>query len=475
MAGTIVDGGKSELLRCLPSVESVLAQARDESWAAGVPQRVLASAARDAVQHARETLLGGTGQRPGSKALVVAILARTRELAGRALVPHYRRVVNATGIILHTGLGRAVLPAAALRQIVEHLSGYSLLQLDVETGKRGKRDGRIEWLLRELTGAEAATVVNNNAAATLVVLNTVAAGREVIVSRGQLVEIGGSFRLPEVMAASGARMIEVGTTNRTHLRDYESAITGETAAILRVHPSNYKISGFTSEVSLADLVELAHARGLVLIDDVGAGSLVDFSRFGFAEEPSLPASVAAGADLVTSSTDKLIGAGQGGAILGRRDLIAAVRKNPLARAMRMDKLGLAALEATLVLFLDEQTALSEVPSLRMAMRSLDDITTQAGSIAAALAERVGDAAAISTQEGTSEMGSGSLPEQGLPTRLVAVAPGRLTPDELARRLRRHEPPVFARIRDDALLIDPRTLQEGEEPILIAAVVKALEG
>jgi L-seryl-tRNA(Ser) seleniumtransferase len=208
---------------------------------------------------------------------------------------------------------------------------------------------------------------------------------------------------------------------------------------------------------------------------VGAGSLVDLSRFGFAEEPSLPASVAAGADLVTSSTDKLIGAGQGGAILGRRDLVALVRRNPLARAVRMDKLGLAALEATLSLFLDEEKALSEVPSLRMAMRGLDAVAEQAARIATALKERAGTSAEVSTQEGTSEMGSGSLPEQGLPTRLVAVEPSALTPDELARRLRRHEPPVFARIRDDAVLLDPRTLQEGEEPILIEAVVKALEG
>ena len=286
---------------------------------------------------------------PTRRPLRQTILADARQRVQSAVGPHYRKVINATGIILHTALGRAVLPAKALRQIEAELSGYSLLQADIATGERSKRDGRIEELLQQLTGAEAATVVNNNAAATSIVLNTVARGREVIVSRGQLVEIGGSFRLPDVMAASGAKLVEVGTTNKTHARDYEKAITPNTAAILRVHPSNYKISGFTAEVPLAELVRIGHAHGLVVIDDVGAGPLVDFSRFGFDKEPTLQESVQAGADLITASADKLIGASQGGIILGRADLIQAIRKNPLARIVRVGKLTLAALEATLSL------------------------------------------------------------------------------------------------------------------------------
>ena len=352
---------KQNLLRRIPSVAAVLQQTEVAWDAAGVPRRLLVDAIRAAVEYARNVV---TSERDGlldeeslRREIVERVDQRVRATAG----PHYRRAINATGIILHTALGRAVLPARAIRQIQEELSGYSLVQVDVETGKRSRRDERIEWLLRELTGADAATVVNNNAAATVIVLNTVAAGKDVIVSRGQLVEIGGSFRLPDVMATAGVKLVEVGTTNKTHLRDYEGAITENTAAIMRVHPSNYKISGFTSEVPLAPLVQLARSRGLVVVDDVGAGPLVDFSRFGFASEPTLPQSVATGADLITSSADKLIGGSQGGIILGRAPLVQAIRKNPLARIVRPGKLTLAALEATLTLFLDESLALAKSP------------------------------------------------------------------------------------------------------------------
>jgi L-seryl-tRNA(Ser) seleniumtransferase len=336
--------------------------------------------------------------------------------------------------------------------------------------------------LQRLTGAEAATVVNNNAAATMIVLNTVAGGSvddgaggggEVIVSRGQLVEIGGSFRLPEVMAASGAKLVEVGTTNKTHARDYEKAITENTTAILRVHPSNYKILGFTSEVPLNEMVAIAHAHGLPLIDDVGAGSLVDFSRFGFTPEPTLPESVREGADLVTSSADKLIGASQGGIILGKAKWIAAIRSSPLARIVRVGKLTLAALEATLTLFLDESLALREVPTLRMLNRNLSELAEQAQHICQEIGRR-GHSAIVTTIDGSSQMGSGSLPTQNLATRLVAISPTTIEPDELALQLRRHTPPVFTRIHKGQLLIDPRTLQDGEEDVLVDALVAALQ-
>jgi L-seryl-tRNA(Ser) seleniumtransferase len=273
------------------------------------------------------------------------------------------------------------------------------------------------------------------------------------------------------MAASGARLVEVGTTNKTHPRDYESAVTENTAAILRVHPSNYRITGFTAEVPLEDLVRISRAHGLVLIDDVGAGALVDFSRFGFEKEPMLADSIAAGADLVTCSADKLIGSAQAGIILGRPDLVEACRKNPVSRMVRLDKLCLAALEATLTLFLDESVALREVPTLRMLCRSLDDINSQAARIALALGSAP---ASVSIVAGFSQMGSGSLPEQNLPTRLVSVRSSALDPDALALLLRRYEPPVFARIQDDALLIDPRTLLAGDEEILTHALLSALK-
>jgi L-seryl-tRNA(Ser) seleniumtransferase len=321
-----------ELLRQIPSVD-VLMQSAEARWIGfGVPRRVLVDAVRAAVGAAREALQSEKAPAQDADALRESILDDIGWRIQAAVGPYYRKVVNATGIILHTALGRAVLPPRAMRQIQQELSGYSLVQADLETGRRSKRDERIEELLRQLTGAEAATVVNNNAAATAIVLNTVAAGREVIVSRGQLVEIGGSFRLPEVMAAAGAKLVEVGTTNKTHLSDYQRAITPETAAILRVHPSNYKILGFTSEVPLADLVRLGRDRGLTVIDDVGAGALIDFSRFGFQKEPTLPESVAAGADLITSSADKMIGGAQGGIILGAARWIQAIPDRPRGQA-----------------------------------------------------------------------------------------------------------------------------------------------
>jgi L-seryl-tRNA(Ser) seleniumtransferase len=274
------------------------------------------------------------------------------------------------------------------------------------------------------------------------------------------------------MATAGARLVEVGTTNKTHLRDYERAITEHTAAILRVHPSNYKITGFTSEVPLEPLVRLAHARSLSVIDDVGAGPLVDFSRFGFAPEPTLPDSVRTGADLVTSSADKLIGGSQGGIILGRAALVQAIRKNPLARIVRPGKLTLAALEATLTLFLDDALALREVPTLRMLCRSLAEIGEQAERIARAVVERT-TSGAVAVVDGCSQMGSGSLPTQELPTRLVAVNSAAISPDELARRLRQYRPPVFVRVHKGRVLLDPRTLLEGEESVVVAALLDAL--
>jgi L-seryl-tRNA(Ser) seleniumtransferase len=470
-----MDSIDQKLLRRIPPVDAILEDAAlARLWtSAGVPRRVVVDCVRSAVGQTRTLLAAGSAGEHDEESLRRSIVALALKLADEAAGPHYRKVINATGIILHTALGRAVLPERAVRQIVEQLSGYSLLQADVESGARSRRDARIEWLLQQLTGAEAATVVNNNAAATAIVLNTVAAGREVIVSRGQLVEIGGSFRLPEVMAASGAKLVEVGMTNRTHAKDYQRAITDQTAAILRVHPSNYKISGFTSEVPLEELIRIAHAHSLVLIDDVGAGALVDFSRYGFTEQPTLPDSVRAGSDLITSSGDKLIGGPQGGIILGRAPLVEAVRKNPMARMLRVDKLTLAAMEATLWLFLDAEAALDAVPTLRMIRRGLDELNEQAVRIAAAVSQRAKGARA-SCIDGSSQMGSGSLPTENIPTRLVAVESANFEPGELAARLRRGRPPVFARVHKGQLLVDPRTLLEGEEGPLVCALVAALE-
>ncbi len=470
--GEIMTQSGNDALRSLPAVDRILHDPRLQSLIQDLGRDWVADGVRTVVDTVRRTVLQEERVTHTADSLYTEIVECTLAVLASGRRSAYRRVINATGIILHTGLGRAVLAPRALQQLQAEMSGYSLLQLDPETGKRSQRDSAIETLLQKLTGCEAATVVNNNAAATALVLNTVAQGREVIVSRGQLVEIGGAFRLPDVMAFSGATLVEVGTTNKTHARDYVQAITENTAAILRVHPSNYKIMGFSAEVPLAELVDIAHAHNLVLIDDIGAGSLVDLSRFGFEPEPTLPESVAAGADLITSSGDKLIGASQGGVILGRAPWIQAIRKNQFARIVRADKLTLTVLEATLKLFLDSDKALEEVPTLRMIVRSADSLAEQAARIADALRARCRDIE-IRTLPGCSQTGSGSLPTQNLPTTCIALQPREVRVDALSQRLRTGDPPIFARIQEGQLLLDPRTLQEHDESDLIETLAAHL--
>jgi L-seryl-tRNA(Ser) seleniumtransferase len=462
-----------QILRNLPSVDALLNDPDLQSRVAELGRQVVANSIRQAIEEVRELILAETPTDTDEGTIRQQIITDVRHRLEIIAQPHYRRVINATGIILHTALGRAVIPAQALSQIQNEMSGYSLLQTDTETGKRSKRDGCTEQLLQQLTGAEAATVVNNNAAATSIVLNTVADRKEVIVSRGQLVEIGGAFRLPDVMAFSGANLVEVGATNKTHPRDYVNAITENTAAILRVHPSNYKIQGFSSEVSLDELVEIAHEHGLVMIDDVGAGALIDFSQFGFEPEPTLSESIAKGADIVTSSADKLIGSSQGGIILGREKLINAVRKNQFARIVRVGKLTLAALEATLKLFLDESVALREVPTLQMLRRNASEISKQAEHMAQELNKSV-SGVDVTTISGFSQMGSGSLPTQSLVTTLVSLRPQQFSVESLAHCLRQFKTPIFTRIQNDQVLIDPRTLLSGDDEIVIEALCRIFQ-
>ncbi len=461
-----------EFFRRIPSVDAVLRQPEVADLIGRFGRRVVIYAVRRAIEQMRHAILSGWKE-DADDAILLHILGDTAACVRRLTQRHYRRVINAAGIVLHTNLGRAVLCRQAIEHLAEEMDGYLLLQVDLEEGKRSRRDGHIEELLQLLTGAEAATVVNNNAAATAIVLNTVAKDREVIVSRGQLVEIGGAFRLPEVMAFSGAKLVEVGTTNKTHARDYENAITENTAALLRVHPSNYKIQGFTSEVPLDVMVDIARRHNLVMIDDVGAGSLVDLSKYGFEPEPTLAQSIAAGSDIVTCSADKLIGAAQGGIILGRAAWIDAIRRNQFARIVRVGKLTLAVLEETLKLFLDETTALREVPTLQMLLRPAKDITRQAKRIAARL-NRADIQADVATMPGFSETGSGSLPTQNMPTTLVTIKPRRMTADTLAVRLRNRQIPIFSRIQKDQVLLDPRTLRNDDEKLLTEALIDILQ-
>ena len=388
-----------------------------------------------------------------------AAASRSNQLGG---------VINATGVVLHTGLGRAPLAADAVRAIAD-LSGAGNVEVDLTSGARRYRGHQLQPLWQQLTGCEDSLIVNNNAAATLLTLQAMCAGREVIISRGQLIEIGGSFRLPEIFELSGARLREVGTTNRTRLSDYEQAIGPETAAIMHVHPSNYRVVGFTSVPEIAELVELARARDVPTIDDIGSGSLVDVTRWGLPREPTFPESISAGADVVLGSGDKLLGGPQAGIILGRREWVERIRNAPFARTVRVDKLTLAALAATLDIYARDQ-AEDAIPVLNMLSRSPDDLLDRATRIAAALGAAESVTAAV--EEGRSLVGGGSLPGVEMPTVAVTVTHARLTADQLALSLRTGQPRVFPRIHDDRVLLDLRSVSVEDDERLIEAVRSA---
>ncbi len=454
-----------EVLRQIPAVDNILQRAVFAELIGRFGREPTRRAVQKVLDETREQIRNGQ-LTPGQMEEALSE-KRLTQAVGTLLEEDHQisvgRAINATGIILHTGLGRARLPAAAMKALTE-LDGYCTLQMDLQSGGRSKRDAKVEELLVELTGAQAATVVNNNAAATLLVLSEIGKGKEIVVSHGQLVEIGGSFRIPDIMEASGAKLMAVGTTNRTHLRDYEWAINENTAALLHVHTSNYRIVGFSSMVPIEELVELGHSRGLAVIDDIGSGNLMDMSRFGLPEEPTAQRSIVAGADLVTFSTDKLIGGPQGGIILGTKVMIDRIRKNPLARALRVGKLTLAALEATLQLFRDEGLLLSEHPTWRMLTRSLEELHKQAKSLAGRLNKLAKDLD-VKIVEGASQTGSGSLAGRDLPTYLVALRTEKLSADELVLRLRTAPTPIVARIEDDAVVLDVRTIGVEEQQVV----------
>lgn len=372
-----------------------------------------------------------------------------------------KRAVNGTGIILHTGLGRAPFAGDARQALNETAAGYCTLQIDCETGKRGDRHAHVEGLLQKLTGAESALVVNNNAAATLLILNTLAEGKEVIVSRGELVEIGGSFRIPDVLQRSGAKLVETGTTNRTHLKDYEGAVTPETGLILRVHQSNYRIVGFTKQVPLDELVTLARAKGVPVVDDLGSGAMVDFSRWGLPKEPTVQESVRAGADVVCFSGDKLIGGPQSGIVIGKAQFISRMKKNPLMRALRVDKMTYAALEATLRLFFDEARLIQAHPVLRMLTEPADAVRKRCLSLKRKMKTAAAGNIRLNIVKEYSETGSGSLAAEPLPTFALSVEMDGLSAEELAIKFRKSNPPIFGRVKYNRFLLDCRTIQQDE--------------
>ncbi|MHC4164359.1 MAG: L-seryl-tRNA(Sec) selenium transferase [Planctomycetota bacterium] len=451
---------KINLLRGLPAIDRVLGTAK----AAELKQRWLARLVDDEVRAVVADVRAQiqAGEDPGDMA-PDALAERAEVRLACHLSPGVVRCINATGVVLHTGLGRAVLPKAAIDALAREVGGYSIVSVDRQEGDRIRRESAVARMLSALTGAQAATVVNNNAAATLIALNTLAAGREAIISRGQLVEIGGSFRMPDVFLAAGVTLREVGTTNRTHERDYADAIGPDTGLLLRVHPSNFRVLGFTREVGIEELIALGRAHGIPVMDDLGAGALL-----ALPPEPEIAASLGAGADLVTCSGDKLIGGPQSGILLGKGEWIDRVRRNPLFRALRVDKLTLAALEATLALFLRRDGPGDDHPTLRMLRLDADELRKRAGSLRTRIRRRV-PGFQVHVLRGFSQVGSGSLPGESLPTSLISLSHASLTASTLARLLRYGEPPVYTRIVDDQVCIDPRTLQPGDDKDLIQAL------
>lgn len=468
-----------QLLRSIPPVNAILDSPPGRELLARHSRALVTEAVDQALALVREQIRRRAAGAPPAGApapdLSPAALAELAagQLAGR-LAPRLRRVINATGVVLHTNLGRAPLAEAAVDQVVAVARRYSNLELDLATGERGSRYAHVEELLCRLTGAEAALVVNNNAAAVLLMLSAICRDRGVIVSRGELVEIGGSFRVPDVMVQGGARLVEVGTTNKTHVRDYERAIGPEIGALLRVHTSNFKIIGFTAAPALAELSDLAHRHGLPLLVDWGSGVMLDLGALGLPREVSMPELLAGGADLVTFSGDKLLGGPQGGFIVGRRDLVQRCRSHPLTRALRVDKLTLAGIEATLRLYLEPERAVREIPTLAMLARQPEDLRPAAEELAALIRRALpSQRAAVTVQDGASQSGAGSLPGVEIPTVLVAVDSADPPAHVIAERLRQQEPPVMVRIARDQVLLDPRTLWPEELPLVAAAVAGAL--
>ncbi|MDO6355363.1 L-seryl-tRNA(Sec) selenium transferase [Caloramator sp. CAR-1] len=386
---------------------------------------------------------------------------------------HLKRVINATGTILHTNLGRAVLSKDAIDAVVEVASRYNNLEYDLEKGERGSRYSHVEEIICKITGAEAAMVVNNNAAAVMLVLSTLAKGKEVIVSRSQLVEIGGSFRVPAVMEQSGAKLVEVGTTNKTHLYDYENAINENTALILKVHQSNFKILGFTKEISLEELVELGKKYNLPVVEDIGSGVLIDFSKYGLPYEPTVQESIKRGADVVTFSGDKLLGGPQAGIIVGKKHLIDRMKKNQLTRALRIDKMTLAALEATFKLYLDEERAIKEIPALRMMTMNIELIQKRAKKLYSQLKKIISDRAELNIEKDVSQFGGGAMPLETITTYVITIKPKFKKIEDVELELRRQEVPIIVRIYKENIIIDVRTLFDDDFHIIVDSLNKIL--
>jgi len=467
-----MDTQRQNLLRKLPQVDELWQRCRERPPFVGLPKRLILSLIRDVLDQTRTALLSQDLATLPVDITPEVILSELERAVQAASPPHLRRLINATGVIIHTNLGRSPLAPSVIAHLSEVGRHYSNLEYDLEAGRRGSRHDHLEAILKELTEAEAALIVNNNAGAVLLTLNTLAQGREVIVSRGQLVEIGGSFRMPDVMTASGARLREVGTTNKTHLRDYEAAISPDTAMLLKVHTSNFRILGFTQEVPLPDLVALGSRHQLPVVEDLGSGCLIDLGRYGLEREPTVGETLELGADLVMFSGDKLLGGPQAGIILGRASLIDRLKRNPLTRALRPDKLTLAGLEATLRLYRDETQALREIPTLQMLTCPEPDLRRRGQSLLRRLRRWLPPRVRLRLQPSQARVGGGALPQITLPSWALSLEDPRLPAHHLEARLRRGLPAVIGRVEKDQLLLDLRTLLP-EDVALLPTVLAQL--
>jgi L-seryl-tRNA(Ser) seleniumtransferase len=450
----------ADALRRLPSVDEVLKAHAAIAAVERFGRTAAVAAIRQALDAARTAVRDGRANDTAAAAVAAIALAHI----DRDARPNVRAVFNLTGTVLHTNLGRAVLAEAAIEAAVTAMRQAVALEFDLATGRRGERDALVRGLLCELTWAEDATVVNNNAAAVLIVLNTLAKGREAIVSRGELIEIGGAFRMPDIMARAGAKLVEIGTTNRTHRKDYVEALSEKTGLILKVHTSNYRIEGFTAEVTARDLAALARERSVPLVNDLGSGTLIDLARYGLAHEPTVAEAIADGADLVTFSGDKLLGGPQAGFIVGRAALIAKINRNPMKRALRVDKIRLAAIEATLRLYRDPDRLAERLPTIRMLARPQTDIRALAHRLGPAVATAAGPAFIVDVVDCASQVGSGALPLEKVPSAGLAIRPAKARGGgralaALAAALRHLPIPVVARIDDQALILDMRCLDD----------------
>lgn len=463
------------LLSNLPSVDEILKSPDGLRWQEKHPRKYVLQAIREVIENIRNSILAGNKVDISQDLMFDEIGKKLQKLSIFNLIP----VINATGVVIHTNLGRSILSESVMQHVKDVACGYSTLEYDIEKGLRGKRYSHIQHLITQITGAEGSLIVNNNAAAVLICLNTIAKGKEVIVSRGELVEIGGSFRIPDVMSSSGAILKEVGTTNKTHIHDYESAISENTALLLKVHQSNFRMIGFTKSLSVQELVSIGKKFNLPVMFDLGSGCLIDLKPYGINIEPSVQEIIKAGVDIVTFSGDKLLGGPQGGIIAAKSELIEQISKNPLMRALRVDKMTLAAFEATLRVYLDEEKAKIEIPTLRMLLENKEITKKRAQEVVSKLEKTQGflihEHADISIINDYSQSGGGALPEIEFATFAITIIPHNISVNSFEKRLRKNTPPVIARIHEDRLILDMRTVQNHEIEDLVSGIIQSLHG